>query len=85
MFSTCFNVRSMKMIQIRNVPDELHRKLKSRAAAEGVSLSDYLLRIAEREAARPTPEELAERVRRLARAKPGESAVELIRRGRAER
>lgn len=32
-----------KMIQIRNVPDDLHRKLKVRAAGEGVSLSDYLL------------------------------------------
>ncbi len=32
-----------KMIQIRNVPDALHRKLKARAALEGMSLSDYLL------------------------------------------
>lgn len=31
------------MIQLRNVPDELHRRLKSRAALEGMSLSDYLL------------------------------------------
>ena len=31
------------MIQIRNVPDDLHRRLKSRAALEGMSLSDYLL------------------------------------------
>ncbi len=32
------------MIQIRNVPTNLHRRLKARAALEGVSLSDYLLR-----------------------------------------
>jgi plasmid stability protein len=31
-----------KMIQIRNVPDEMHRALKVRAAAEGMSLSDYI-------------------------------------------
>jgi plasmid stability protein len=37
-------VRMSKMIQIRNVPDELHRALKVRAAAEGMSLSDYIKR-----------------------------------------
>ena len=52
------------MIQIRNVPDELHRKLKARAAEEGLTLSDYLLRIAERVAARPTIGELTERIQR---------------------
>jgi plasmid stability protein len=39
------NVRDMsKMIQIRNVPDEMHRELKMRAAAAGMSLSDYIKR-----------------------------------------
>ena len=52
-----------KMIQIRNVPDDLHRKLKARAAEQGVSLSDYLLRMAERDAERPTIAELTERIR----------------------
>jgi antitoxin FitA len=33
-----------KMIQVRNVPDSLHRSLKARAALAGMSLSDYLLR-----------------------------------------
>ena len=42
-----------KMIQIRNVPDELHRELKSRAALMGLSLSDYLLRELERIGNRP--------------------------------
>ena len=50
------------MIQIRNVPDELHRKLKSRAALAGVSLSDYLLSEARRAAERPTPEEVRRRL-----------------------
>jgi plasmid stability protein len=39
------NVRHMsKMIQVRNVPDEMHRTLKASAAAEGISLSDYIKR-----------------------------------------
>jgi plasmid stability protein len=52
-----------RMIQIRNVPDELHRKLKSRAALAGMSLSDYLRREVERVADRPSPEEIGERLR----------------------
>ncbi|MEX0673439.1 MAG: hypothetical protein WD067_01620 [Gaiellaceae bacterium] len=52
-----------KMIQIRNVPEALHRKLKAQAAERGLTLSDYLLRMAEREAGKPTIEELADRIR----------------------
>jgi antitoxin FitA len=52
-----------KMIQIRNVPDDLHRRLKARAALEGYSLSDYLLREARQAAERPTLSELRERLR----------------------
>jgi len=51
-----------KMIQLRRVPDELHRKLKARAAMEGVSLSDYLLQEAERLAERPTLNDLRRRL-----------------------
>ena len=51
-----------KMIQLRNVPDGLHRKLKARAAMEGLSLSDYLIREMERSAQRPTLEELRKRL-----------------------
>ena len=50
------------MIQIRNVPDVLHRRLKSRASLEGLSLSGYLLREIGQVASRPTPQELAERL-----------------------
>ena len=43
MWRTCINVKGMsKMIQIRNVPDEVHRELKVRAAQAGMSLSDFL-------------------------------------------
>ena len=51
------------MIQIRNVPDPLHRRLKSRAALEGLSLSDFLLKEIEQVAERPTLKELTERLK----------------------
>ncbi len=51
------------MIQIRNVPEDLHRSLKVRAAREGLSLSDYLLREIEVVAARPTLEEILAAIR----------------------
>jgi len=53
-----------KMIQLRNVPDDLHRSLKSRAAMAGMSLSDYLLQEIKEIAARPTLAELRERLHR---------------------
>lgn len=59
------------MIQIRNVPDDVHRTLKARAAEAGLSLSDYIKRDLERDAAGPTMEELQKRV-----AARGASAVE---------
>jgi plasmid stability protein len=52
------------MIQIRNVPDVLHWRLKSRAALAGMSLSDYLLGEIRRLAERPTLDELRERLER---------------------
>jgi plasmid stability protein len=52
----------MKVIQIRNVPDELHRKLKVRAAERGTSLSEYLLAEVEELADRPTVGELMDRL-----------------------
>jgi len=54
-----------KMVQIRNVPDKLHRTLKARAAQAGLSLSEYLLRELRRSAERPTVEEMMERLRKL--------------------
>ncbi|MYE22373.1 MAG: hypothetical protein F4Y01_00190 [Gammaproteobacteria bacterium] len=51
------------MIQIRNVPDELHRQIKARAALEGVSMSLYILRQVERALERPTRRELLEAIR----------------------
>jgi antitoxin FitA len=51
-----------KMIQLRNVPDALHRSLKARAAMAGMSLSDYLLTEIKEIAERPTLAELRERL-----------------------
>jgi plasmid stability protein len=51
-----------KMIQLRHVPDDLHRKLKARAALEGLSLSDYLLKEVRQVAERPTLAELRHRL-----------------------
>jgi plasmid stability protein len=51
-----------KMIQIRNVPDDLHRTLKVRAAKAGMTLSDYLLSEIEQVAKKPTMREWLERV-----------------------
>jgi plasmid stability protein len=51
-----------RIIQIRNVPDALHRRLKSRAALAGMSLSDYLLNEIRRIATRPTLDELHARL-----------------------
>lgn len=53
-----------KMIQIRNVPDDVHRRLKAKAAERGLSLSDYLLRMAERESGRVSVEEMSARIER---------------------
>jgi len=51
-----------RMIQVRNVPDALHRTLKARAAMAGMSLSDYLLTEIKEIAERPTLAELRERL-----------------------
>ena len=53
-----------KMIQLRNVPDSLHRQLKARAAMSGMSLSDYLLSEIKEIAERPTLAEMRERLLR---------------------
>jgi len=52
-----------KMVQLRNVPDALHRSLKARAALAGMSLSDYLLAEIREIAERPTLAELRDRLR----------------------
>ena len=83
MRSTWPNVLHMsKMIQIRNVPDDLHRTLKVRAAERGMSLSDYLLSELEEVADKPTMREWIARVRQGPKADIGDRAVEIIREAR---
>jgi antitoxin FitA len=65
-----------KMIQIRNVPDALHRKLKARAAMAGMSLSDYLLAEIRRSAEVPT---LAEFQKLLKRRQPVTVELDTVR------
>jgi plasmid stability protein len=74
----------MKMIQIRNVPDDLHRSLKERAAREGTTMSDLILNELPRLAHRPSPEQLLERIGRRA-AVGGPPAADLIRSEREHR
>lgn len=80
MWSTCKYVSNMaKMIQLRHVPDELHRKLKARAALEGLSLSDYLIREVRGIAERPTVAELRARLLRRAPVTPRENPTKAVR------
>ena len=74
-----------KTIQIRNVPDDLNRKLKARAATAGMSLSDYLLQEIRRTAERPTREELLERLKRRTPVEVSESPAEILRAARENR
>ena len=83
MCSTCAHADNMsKMIQIRNVPDSLHRKLKARAAGAGLTLSDYLRAEIERIASLPTREEMLERIHTRARVTLTAPAAAVIRRER---
>jgi len=73
------------MIQVRNVPDRLHRELVRRARAQGRTLTDYIQEILEREVARPPAAEVFERIAARPRVRLGRRAAELIRRERAAR
>lgn len=68
-----------KMIQIRNVPDDLHRRLKTRAAAAGMSLSDYLLNEVRLVAEQPTWEEFRARLATRSPVNSPLSPAEIIR------
>jgi hypothetical protein len=68
-----------KMIQVRNVPERVHRTLKARAAEAGMTLSDYLLAELEDVAGRPSPSEMRERLERRSRVVEGESSADALR------
>lgn len=73
------------MIQIRNVPPEVHRRLKAQAAMAGRSLSDYLLEEVRRLAELPTPEEMRARLKRLSPVETDISPAEAVRAERDSR
>jgi plasmid stability protein len=75
----------MKTLQIRNVPDEVHSRLKARAAMAGQSLSDFVLAELRRVAERPSHEELVARVRSRTPATVVESPEYIIRAERDNR
>jgi len=80
MCSTCdYHFHMSKMIQLRHVPDSLHRQLKARAALSGLSLSDYLIREVRKIAEHPTPEEMRERLRQRDPYKGKISPTEIVR------
>ena len=67
------------MVQVRNMPDDVHRTLKSRAALAGMSLSDYLLAELRRVAERPTIDEIRARIAARPVITLPESPVDIIR------
>ncbi len=83
---TCDMVVCMgKMIQIRNVPEALHREVKARAARAGMTLSDYLLRDLERSMAGPDVDEVIARVVGRKRPVVDETPAEAVRAEREAR
>jgi hypothetical protein len=80
MWKACGHVLRMSvMIQIRNVPDELHRQIKARAALCGMSLSDYLLNEIRQIAAQPTLDELRVRLERYPPVTPSMTPADAVR------
>jgi plasmid stability protein len=73
------------MVQIRNVPNELHRRLKARAALAGMTLSDYLLHEIRLVAERPSVEELRARLQGRSVATPLVSPARAVRAERDSR
>jgi plasmid stability protein len=70
---------SSTMVQIRNVPAEFHRRLKARAAIEGMSMSDYILRELGKALDRPTRQEVLDRLRAQPERRLKRSAAAIIR------
>ena len=73
------------MIQIRNVPSEIHRQLKSRAALAGMPLSDYLLAELRRHLERPTRADVLERIAQRTRVTPRPTPARAVREERERR
>lgn len=77
-----YNGAVARVVQIRNVPDDIHRTLRSRAAAVGLSLSDYLLAEVVRVAERPPIADVLARANSRSAGTSSEAIVEAVRAGR---
>ena len=73
------------MIQVRNVPESVHREAKARAAREGITLSDLALRALRKEVETLTLDEVVARVRELGPVYGAPPAAEILRKERDER
>ena len=81
----CHALHMSKMIQVRNVPDRLHRELTKRAKARGQALTDYIQDLLEREVARPPASEVFDRIEARTPVKLDRPSSELIREERRKR
>ena len=79
----CHVAHMRKSIHITNVPEHLHHKLSERAQARGLTLSDYILSMLERQVGRPPADEVFQRIRARPAVDLGRPAAELIREERA--
>lgn len=73
------------MIQIRNVPDELHKRVKARAALAGMSMSEFIMRELRKSLERPTRAEILERLKSLPELELSPSAADMVREERDRR
>jgi plasmid stability protein len=76
---------SNAMVQIRNVPLEFHRRLKARAALEGMSMSDYIMREIGKALERPTRQEVLDRLRSKPVRRLSRSSADAVREERVAR
>lgn len=80
-----YGIVMAKMIQVRNVPERLHRELRRRAKARGKTLTAYIEEVLEREVSRPTMDEVFDWIESREPVRGGPSAAAIIRRERAQR
>lgn len=86
MWHACFHaVHMSKMIQIRNVPEGIHRQLKARAALEGMSMSLYILHEMEKALGRARRQDVLEAIARRPKVILDPPPADVIREGREER
>lgn len=85
LLSVMCNLHGMKALQIRDVPEDLHRRLKARAALEGLSLSAYALAELHKAVRRPTRREVLDRIASRSAVEPDPVPAEVVRQSRDQR